>query len=343
MTSPVDTLRRDPSRFTFDAAVRLLEFAGRTPDAAKATHFATPSHLAYPSAEVASITRDGRGGATTMVTTVMGLVGPSGVLPRGYTEAVTVAERDRSPSLHAFLDMIAERFVAHFAGAGAKYRPHRSAEAAMLGNLPDPVREALLALVGYAAPDLASRLACSEALLVHYGGFFASRPRSAERLAALASDWLGSIVTVQQFVGAWLDLPSDQRSSLPRGRDEGAFCRLGIDAAIGTRAWDVQAKVVLRVGPLSRQDFETLLPGGLSLTQFVALVRAYLGVETGFAINLVLAKDALPPLQLHPHAGPRLGWNTWMTAPVGARWRDADEAMFDAEVVEAETARQRAA
>jgi len=347
MKSPVEQLRRDPTRFTFDAAVRLLQHAAETGDPAEATRFETPSSLTYPSAEVISVTSSERDGQTGIVTTVMGLVGPSGVLPRGYTEAVTVAERDRSPSLHAFLDLIADRFVGHFAGAGAKYRPHRAAENATLSSKADPIRDVLLALVGYQAPDLAPRLACSEALLLHYGGFFASRPRSADRLAALASDWLDSTVVVEQFVGAWLDLPPDQRSALPRGRDEGSFCRLGVDAAIGTRAWDVQAKVVLRVGPLSLPAFEKLLPGGLSLTQFVALVRAYLGVETGFAVNLVLARDALPPLRLQHEAaerrqGPRLGWNSWLTAPASSKLRDADEAMFDAEVVEAEVAQAKA-
>jgi len=348
MSSPLDKLHREPSRFTFDAAVRLLQHAAHTADPAAATHFASPPNLAYPSAEVTAVTTDERDGETEMTTTVMGLVGPSGVLPRGYTEAVTVAERDRSPSLHAFFDLLADRFVAHFAGAGGKYRPHRAAETAMLGGNPDPVRGALLALIGYSAPDLAGRLACGEALLLHYGGFFASRPRSADRLAALASDWLDSPVAVEQFVGAWLDLPPDQRSALPRGRDEGNFCRLGVDAAIGVRAWDMQAKVVLRVGPLTLPEFEALLPGGLSLTQFVALVRAFLGVETGFAVNLVLGREAVPPLRLQHEAaerrqGPRLGWNSWLPAPVGARMRDADEAVFDAEVVEAETARLKAA
>ena len=67
---------------------------------------------------------------------MIGLTGPSGVLPRHYTDAVVQALRNRSSSLHAFLDMLSHRFVAFFARAGAKYRPARAAETAALRTPP---------------------------------------------------------------------------------------------------------------------------------------------------------------------------------------------------------------
>ena len=140
---------------------------------------------------------------------------------------------------------------------------------------------------------------------------------------------------ILQFAGVWLALPPSERTALPRGKSEGAFARLGMDAAAGVRAWDSQARVVLRVGPLDRAAFESLLPGALALARFVGLIRAYLGFETAFAVNLVLQRDAVPPLSLDALAAPRLGWNTWLTAPVSARLTDPDEPIFDAATVEA--------
>ena len=145
-----------------------------------------------------------------------------------------------------------------------------------------------------------------------------------------------------QFAGAWLTLPPDQRTSLPLGRRPGTWNRLAVDAAIGVRAWDVQARVILRVGPLDRAAFEALLPDRPGLrSPLVSLVRAYLGFETGFAINPVLAADQVPPLFLNAAADPppRLGWNTWVPSPKPPlRRRDAADAVFEAEVVEAEEA-----
>ena len=336
MTARED-LQRDPARFAFDAAVRVLMHDAGTADPARAAQFASPPGLAFPGAEMTQLSAGAR---PRLVTSVMGMTGPAGVLPRGYSEAVTQAARSRSPSLHAFLDMLAERFVGFYASAGAKYRLARSAETAALAGRADPVGKVLLALTGYGNAGLGGRLPAGPAALEHYAGFFAAHPRSADRLAALASDWLGRPVRVRQFAGAWLALPVAERTALPARRGEGAFCRLGVDAAVGVRAWDVHARIVLLVGPLSRAGFESLLPGEAALARFVALVRAFLGFETGFAVNLILRRDAVPPLRLqaggaHP---PRLGWNTWLTAPVGARLADAADALFEAEVVEAEAA-----
>jgi hypothetical protein len=51
----------------------------------------------------------------------------------------------------------------------------------------------------------------------------------------------------------------------------------------------------------------------------------------------VVEAASVPALQLLAAADPppRLGWNTWLTAPAGSRRKDAAEAVFEAEVVEA--------
>ncbi len=292
-----------------------------------------------------------------MVVSVMGLTGPSGVLPRGYSETVNKTVRSRSDSLRDFLDMLSHRMLALFASAGTKYRPDRISEISRLsgaGGGDNPLIGALLSLTGYGTPHLADRMAAGREPLMHYAGFLTTQPRSAERLRALVSDWLGGPVEVRQFVGGWLALPPDQQTRLPGPGLAGQFNRLGFapastqpdsldvrdDASIGVRAWDVQAGIVLKIGPLDRDRFIALLPDRPLLGRLVALVRAYLGYATGFAINPVVAADAVPTLRLCADSDPqpRLGWNTWLTAPPGTRKRDATEAMFDAEVVEAQTA-----
>jgi type VI secretion system protein ImpH len=275
-----------------------------------------------------------------MTVGVIGLTGPSGVLPRLYTDTVTTTLRGRSHALHDFLDLLSHRLVALFAGAGSKYRPHRAAELAALAEprQPDPTERLVISLAGHGTPHMAERMAAGTEVLLHYAGFFAAHPRSAERLAALASDWLGQTVQVDQFAGAWLSLGPQDRSRLPRAPMAGAWNRLGVDAAIGVRAWDLQGRLVLRIGPLARPAFEALLPDRPALARLVALVRAFLPPEVGFAINPVLAPDAVPPLRLDRGAdpGPRLGWTTWLPLTAAPRGHPAGEAQFEETVVEAE-------
>ena len=346
--APARQLAADPRRFRFDAAVRILMRLRRTTDPAEAVTFRTPPGLAYPAAETAGLNPPANGEAPSLTTPVIGLTGAGGVLPRFYTEMVTASLRNRSRSLHEFLDLLGHRFAAFFAGAGIKYRLSRSAESAAAARPPAPVpaSDALLAFTGYATAGLADRLTVGVEPLLHYSGLFAGRPRSAEKLAQLVSDWLGRKVEVVQFAGAWLPLPPDQRSAMPLGRRPGQWNTLGVDAAIGVRAWDPQARIVLRVGPLDRAGFESLLPDRAGLQKLVSLVRAFLGFEIGFAVNPVLSGPEVPPLNLDGRSA-RLGWNSWVPSPQppvpGLPRADADDAVFEAEIVEAQAlAPQRA-
>jgi type VI secretion system protein ImpH len=348
--SPYAWLLADPRRFRFDAAVRILTRAAKTSDPAEAVRFRSSPGLAYPAAEVAAIVPPADGRSPQLTTSVIGLVGAAGVLPRLYTEALTTTLRNRSRALHDFVDLLSHRIVGMFARAGIKYRLNRAAETETIADTPGAgqVTEALLAFTGFATPHLVPRLRVGSDPLLHYAGLFATRPRSAEKLAALVSDWLGRKVEVVQFAGAWLELPPDQRSSLARGRRPGQWNGLGVDAAIGVRAWDPQSRIVLRVGPLDLKAFTTLLPDRPGLQRLVALVRAFLGFETAFAVNPVLAGPEVPPLLLDMAAdpAPRLGWNTWVPGPEspvpGIRRPDAAEALFEAEIVEAEEVAEQA-
>ncbi len=337
------TLLRTPQRFRFDAAVRLLQHATGNADPAAAVRFRSVPGLSYAPADVTAVQAP-EAGVARATTPVMGLTGSTGVLPRYYTEVLGQTLRDRSRAMHEFLDMLSTRLVGHFARAGLKYRLNRAVETGRIARrdpdrpagLPDdPVAMMLLSFIGFGTGHLHERMPVGAAPLLHYAGLLAMHPRSADRLAAMVSDWLGRTVEVVQFSGMWLELPPDQRTRLAVGRRAGQFTRLGVDAAIGVRAWDVQARIILRIGPLDLAGFTALLPDRSGLRRLVSLVRAYLGLETGFAVNLVLARDAVPQLMLGAgEPPPRLGWTTWLPAPGLGRHTDARDALFEADLVE---------
>ncbi|WP_439579640.1 type VI secretion system baseplate subunit TssG [Elioraea sp.] len=348
-----ERLAREPGRFALVDALRVLEAAARR-DAAHDARFqaraplggdAEPQRevarlggvlsLAFPAAEIASF-RPGDGGAPPRLgVSFLGLVGPGGILPRHYTEIALAAQRARSTALSDLLDLFTHRLLSLYARAAVKYRHTRLVEAAPPGAT-DPVTVALKAVIGLGTRGLAGRLSVPDEVPVFYGGLFAQAPASAARIEAMVSDLLGRPVRVVQFVGAWLALPPSEQSRLPGpGFAPGAHGRLGVDAAIGTHAWNPQAAFLLQLGPLDAATFASLLPGGRLLNDLVHLVRGYVGPTKGFAVNPLLAPDAVPRLVLGGAgaAAPRLGWTTW----IGERHdpRPADEAVFRAAAVEA--------
>jgi type VI secretion system protein ImpH len=340
-TSVLARLLREPRRFRFDAMVRVLMRAARKGDPSAAIRFRTPPGLAFPAADVLDV-RDG-GQRRDVTIGLMGLTGPSGVLPRYYSEIVSQTLRGGSTALHGFLDLLGERFVGFLALAAIKYRPAREADTALLRVSPEPDRisQVLLSLTGYGTPNTAERFVGGAEPLLHYAGLFAMRPRSAERLGAMLSDWLGMKIEIIEFAGAWLRLPEDQQSRIGA---TGRFCELGVNASVGVRAWSPEARMLLRVGPLSHDAFQEMLPNRETLQRFVALVRAFVGPELGFAVNPVLGapavfrSDEAGALRLSASAAvpPRLGWNSWLPVDRGSflRRSDATDAVFDAEMIE---------
>jgi type VI secretion system protein ImpH len=348
----VERLAREPERFALVDALRVLEAAARaelrrdprrTPraplggdaePAREVARLASVPSLAFPAAELASFRPGEEGGPPRLGVTFLGLIGPGGILPRHYTEMAIAATRARSTALADLLDLFTHRLLSLYARAAVKYRHARLAEATPAGGS-DPVTRALLAVIGLATPGLAGRLGVADAVPVFYGGLFAQSPPSAARIEAMVSDLLGRPVRVLQFVGAWVDIPISERTRLPGpGFAPGAHGRLGVDAAVGIRAWNPQAAFRLQLGPLDAAGFAALLPGGRLLDDLVHLVRGYVGPAIDFAVNPLVAPEAVPRLVLGgTGTPPRLGWTTWL----GLRDdpRPASEAMFQARAVEA--------
>ncbi len=363
-----DRLFAGAYNFDFFQAVRLLERLspeaqpvghGGPPDAEAVRFRALPS-VSFPPSALYELTPPTEAGhPPELVVAFFGLTGPSGVLPRHYTELLLRLQRDaRGPertALRDWLDLFNHRLVSLFHRAWSKYRfwlayerlEHRRAE-------PDPFTRALLSLVGLGTGGLRGRLrvACREEVdgrpservlarvddqaLLFYGGLLAHRPRSAAGLEALLRDYFGVPAHVEQFRGQWLPLAGASRSCL----GSAAGCNdLGSDLVLGERVWDVQSKFRVRLGPLSRADFAAFLPDRAAVPEgkrfflLLHLVRLYAGPEYDVDVQLVLKADDVPECRLPESTadGPRLGWDAWLTSMSPPR--DAGDAVFEGEEV----------
>ena len=342
-----ERLNREPWRFAFFQAVRLLEAEARhgnegsPADPETQMRFRTTLSRSFPAAEITALVQipeqENRQTRTEMTVAFIGLTGPLGVLPEHYLDLLYQQMRNRDTALRDFFDLFNHRTISLFYRAWEKYRPALGYERVLReGGGDDPISRLLASLTGLGTAGQAKRQAFPDELVLGYAGHFARRPRSAWALRTLLSDHFGMPVAIKQFVGRWLPVEPEQCSRLP-GKElpQGQFNALGVDTMLGMRAWDEQGLFSLRIGPLDYPDFARFLPQcGDDETGFAALTgmtRFYVGPDLDFDVRLVLKSDQVPRLTLarsRDGVQPRLGWNTWL----GHRPGDGDrgEALFDA-------------
>ncbi|HEY9541987.1 MAG TPA: type VI secretion system baseplate subunit TssG, partial [Luteimonas sp.] len=125
----------------------------------------------------------------------------------------------------------------------------------------------------------------------------------------VVGDLLGAAVRAQGCFGSWQHIPRRDRTRL--GRSAHA---LGGGCVLGSRYWDRQTTLQLRIGPLDRKRFQTLLPSGALLADVVELTRFLTGLALDLRIKLALRADQVPRIALGARGddAPRLGWNTWL-------------------------------
>jgi type VI secretion system protein ImpH len=320
-------LLSEPGAFDFFQAVRLLEehlgerghraaVDGDALDSvteAGGVHFDVLPSLAFPQRPIESVALDhsSQGTRADVKVAFLGLLGAAGTLPRHYTEIVLARQQARDTSLVDYLGTFEERAAAFFHRAWSKYRPAVAYDehAAQRGEV-DPVTTAFLALVGRLPRPRGEALTVDERLEAHFAGAFADRRRSAAGLAGLVRGLLHCDVTVEQFVGQWVDLDRSEWSRLGDGSGEGRQTRLGEESVLGTRVWAVDARVRIEAGPLDRERFRALWPGGEPVRIVRAAIRSYVGPLIDFDLFWHLAPEAPKALRL---GGPqRLGRDTWL-------------------------------
>lgn len=232
-----------------------------------------------------------------------GLFGPNGPLPLHLTEYARDRLRNANdPALARFADIFHHRLLGLF------YRAWADSEPVVQQDRPaaDLFARRLGSLCGIGSVETRAVDTVPDTAKLYHSGRLGCHARNPEGLAALLSDQLRLPVQVSEFVGQWLAIePGDE---LRLDANAGA---LGMTTLLGERVWDCQSKFRLIIGPLSRGEFESLLPAGGQLRTLAALVRNYLGDEFDWDLQPILKREEVAPARLGEFAN--LGWNSWLS------------------------------
>jgi type VI secretion system protein ImpH len=257
--------------------------------------------LAFAPAPLASF-ESRADGVPRLQVRLFGLFGPNGPLPIHLTEyARERLQHAGDPTLSRFLDIFHHRFLALFYRAWAQAQPSVSRDRPR----DDRFTTYVGSFVGIAPSSFRDRDALPDVAKLFHVGALIRQVRNVEGLRAILGHFFRVPVRIEEFVAHWLRLDARERTYLGTTN-----APLGAGAVIGSRVWDRQHKFSIHFGPLTRQQYESFLPGGAPLEKLVAWVRTYLSYELDWDLRLILKRDEVPRLTLG--GGTRLGWTTWL-------------------------------
>lgn len=331
-TAVIDDLVTHPHSFDFFQAVRWLErwYAKRdhlssSDIMARRIAFRNSLSLSFPPSEIERLEAQVFDGNTTkpmdggslrqaqrveITPAFMSLLGVQGTLPITYTETFLRQEAvTRDDSARAFLDIFLHRAVVLFYQGWRKHRLAIRYES----DRRQQYLPMVLSLLGAGQKPLRNRLKASQGglsdeIMAFFAGFLQQRTTSAHAMEQMLSLYFQVPIKVTPFVGRWFELPASQQSRLGQSN-----ARLGVDTLAGNRVWQRDLRVGLHIGPLPLHLYQRFLPGGtaaLALKEFTLLLT---GVSLEYEVRLQLRASDVPPLRLGSGAGPRLGWETFIT------------------------------
>ena len=310
-----EILSREPYRFEFFQAVRLLTraFPDREPVGRLANpqqevlRFRAHASMSFPASEIQTLALAG-GAPHSMIVNFMGLTGPMGALPLYYTELVIQRVRVRDTAMRDFLDTFNHRIVSLFYQAWEKYRFTIAYERGEY----DRFSHCLLDLIGLGTPGLQRRQAVLDDALIYYSGLLALHTRSAQALEQILMDYFEVPVEVVQLTGGWYSLDRPSQCCFENANTYSE--QLGVGAVVGGEIWDPQSAAKVVLGPLRLRQYLDFLPNGTAHRPLRALLKFFSNTQVDFEIQLVLARDEVPPCELggEGEAAPQLGWITWV-------------------------------
>lgn len=247
------------------------------------THLRADLSFSFPASDVKQVENAGCDGSDLLVTAAfLGLYGTSTPLPAFVSESLFDESAADESACRDFLDIIQQRTF-HLCFQGwQKYRL-----AVRVVEEKDPLeRERLCCLIGLGEKTFAHSLPDTNYLL-RYTGLLSHSKRSGHALETILRCSLKmECVYVVEDLKQWATIPAGQQMRL--GADN---CTLNVDAVLGTRMRDLRARFRISIGPLTWEQYNSLLPG------------TPLHVQTALLVNFVVADPLMCDLELVLAAG----------------------------------------
>ncbi|KGS33757.1 type VI secretion system baseplate subunit TssG [Burkholderia pseudomallei] len=301
-------LRAEPWRYGFLALLRRIGADARIDPIGKARRpqaepfrLGQQPSLAFAPREIASV--GDANGRLKVRLFGLGMLGPNGPLPIHVTEIARDREESRrDPTLGNFLDIFHHRYLTLL------YRAWASAQTAAGLDRPDDERFSfyVASLAGQDLDEVGARPLPAHARL-SASPHLVREARNADGLRMTLERYFGVPVTLEENVFHWIAVDPLEHSRLGRPGDAST---MAAGALLGELVPDRQHKFRLVFGPLDIDAYLRFTPRGEDLPRLVEWVRAFVGYEFEWELELRIKPNGAPPAVMGgPH---QLGWSGWL-------------------------------
>lgn len=309
------------SRFDFfDAARTLLMLTRAQPDGPGGKsnpqlRFRSSATKNFPAGHIEKLER--HDGVIELFTHVIGLFGPTGVLPHVDRDMVVGGEPNQL--MRDFLNIFNSRVITLFfqAWLANRYDVGLEMHRRDIYQDEDSFSMILFSLCGMGLDSTRDQRLFSDDVFANSVGHLSRPIRSASSIQRCLHSQFGVEIEIVEFVEERIHLPRDIRSRL--GSIGGAHNVLGDSAIVGQSVPAFRQSFEVRVGPLDRREFEMLCPfdGGeetavpknIMFQRLAEMTRSILGRPLDFDVRLVADAEAVQPARL---GETRLGFDGWV-------------------------------
>ncbi|WP_299911720.1 type VI secretion system baseplate subunit TssG [uncultured Paracoccus sp.] len=327
---PAEAAAPEIANMDFFELLRQLETAtlrfGRAGGAAsEPARLSQQPRQSFAVSDLAEFTPGGEGQPPRIAVNLLGLIGPEGPMPLHLTRWIIARQSSRwfagaesggataDTSFLDFINMLQHRMMALYWRAWGDARSSVQLAHGDGGQVVAMMRT----LAGIGLPGSRGDDARLDGSKLRHATSLAQEVRGPDRLTSFLQSVLGVPVTLSEFVGVWLDIPDHLQTRVGLQHSD-----LGAGAIVGARRFDRQSRAEIRLGPLSRAEFDRFTDDPQIRARLRhALVFAQ-GNDIDFDVRLILAADEVPPARL---GACRLGLTTWIDPMKG---RDADDLCY---------------
>lgn len=296
--SVVDRLFKTPTAFEFIQATRLLRHVPYLPGQqnwANDFSFESSLNLNFPLAEVGSLTlKDEK---IQLSNLMVGLTGIQGALPYSYTQKIKQAPRKQREEVQQFLSLFEHKLVAQYVDASLTY------------NLPvryeieseNHYLNILHALNGYISSQHQQQEL--DDYFAEFSGLMQGQTNTAHALKTMLACVFKQPIEIKEFIVEEFRLADDQKTML--GGDRPSL--LGINSFCGETVRQIDGKIEIQIGPLSRKQYLAYLPQQPQSQKLKSLLQTWCSPTLLVDLRLILVKEEVKPLCLSAVSAMGLG------------------------------------